>query len=68
MVEINEAEYKEFLQFKNKKKEYYKNYYQNEIKDRYKYCICCDKTIKNNSYHNHLNSEKHLKNYIELKK
>jgi hypothetical protein len=65
MVEINDEEYKQFLEFKNKKKEYYKTYYQNEIKAQSKYCPCCDKTVKLNSYYNHIHSVKHLKNFNE---
>jgi hypothetical protein len=65
MVEINDEEYKQFLEFKNKKKEYDKTYFQNKTKLKTKYCPYCDKNVKSGSFSNHLHSIKHLKNLIK---
>ena len=75
MIEISEEEYKNFLEFKNKKelrtieeKNYYdRNYFQTVIKFKVKKCDCCNEPVKYNSYCNHLKSKKHLENLEKIK-
>jgi hypothetical protein len=39
-----------------------KQYYQEKTKNKIIYCDCCKKGYKKNSWFNHENSSKHLKN------
>jgi hypothetical protein len=39
-----------------------KQYYQDKTKNKVVFCTCCKKEYKKNSWFNHQNSPKHLKN------
>ncbi len=68
-VKITIEEYETLLELKNqkqKKKEYLSNYYLNNLKQNSKHCELCDKYVKYNSWFNHLNTGKHLKNKLHL--
>lgn len=41
---------------------YKANYFQTKSKEKNKFCNCCNKNIKYNSYSNHLKSKKHFIN------
>lgn len=50
------------MDFKQKKKIYNQNYFQQNSKLRVKHCQICNKDVKYNSFLNHLKSKKHLQN------
>jgi hypothetical protein len=53
------------MEFEQRKKEYNKNYFQQNSKYRYKICTECDnKQVKYNSWLNHLKCKKHINNCL----
>jgi hypothetical protein len=68
-IEITTEEYFTLLELKaqeEKKKQYFSDYYINKLKNQSKYCANCEKTVKNNSWYNHIHSSKHLRNKIKI--
>jgi ribosomal protein S26 len=68
-IEITTEEYFNLLELKaqeEKKKQYFSDYYINKLKNQSKYCANCNKNVKHNSWFNHLQSSKHLRNKIKI--
>jgi len=53
-----------FKQFCERNPDYFKKYYENNLKDSYFYCYCCKKEYLTTHKSRHTKTKKHMKNEI----
>jgi len=72
MIEITEAEFEEYQALKKNKELfdnsnlYHQKYFQDNLKEKVKYCAHCNLEVKYMSWCNHIKSKTHLSKVKDL--